>query len=64
MPSTSGSQPPENSLSRLALKKAASMMPKKMVIPSASGSGQRQLTRATTKNSKVVISMVPVTAMP
>ena len=60
----SGNQPPSTTLSRLAEKKVRSMTTKNAVAATASQRLRCQVWRTTKKVSSVVMSMVPVTAMP
>ena len=62
--SASGSQPPSTTLSRLAPKNTASTMKKGATRAATTNSGQRQRLRIKRKAMIVVVSMVPLMAMP
>ncbi|MNY58128.1 hypothetical protein D3C86_1944290 [compost metagenome] len=61
---STGSQPPARNLVVLALKKARSITSSGVPTRPISQSGCFQRWKATTISSSVVITMVPVTAMP
>ena len=63
-PKASGNQPPAKILSELAEKNARSISTKGRTQQSASAGFHPHWSRATTKTSTLVMSMVPVTAMP
>src|SRR6185437_15987464 len=63
-PSASGNQPPCATLTRFALKKPRSTLSRQAPVASTAGRLQCHWKRATTSASKVVMTMVPVTAMP
>ncbi len=62
--STSGTQPPSTTFIRLAARKARSIARKPEIIRIEAHSGQRHRFHTTTKASAVVVTIVPVTAMP